>query len=56
MKRLFVFLTLLFLFTCSPEQAVEVGKIDWQTISLGEAQSQARESGKLLLVYFYTDG
>ncbi|MCD6205971.1 MAG: hypothetical protein J7L22_09940 [Candidatus Marinimicrobia bacterium] len=56
MKRILVLFSVLFLFACSAnKKTAEIGKINFQVSDFAEARSQARDTGKLLLAYFYTD-
>lgn len=56
MKRILVLFSSLFLFACSAnKKTAEIGKINFRVSDFAEAQSQAGDTGKLLLAYFYTD-
>ncbi|MFH2048178.1 MAG: hypothetical protein ABIJ12_01935 [bacterium] len=55
MKRVLIFLSILFLFACTAKKPAEIGNINFQVTEFSEARIQARDSGKLLLAYFYTD-
>ena len=55
MKRLLFLFLLFFLFACTSEKNAEVGKINFQVTEFSEARIEARDTGKLLLAYFYTD-
>jgi len=50
-----IIFSILFLFACATKKPAEVGNIDFQVTEFSEARIQARDTGKLLLAYFYTD-
>ncbi len=55
MKRILIYLSILFLCACSSKKDAETGTINFQISEFSEAQVLARDTGKLLLAYFYTD-
>jgi hypothetical protein len=56
MKHTFLLIILLFLGACSAKKVEEQpGRINFKVTEFEEARIEARDSGRLLLAYFYTD-
>lgn len=56
MKHTFLLFLLIFLSTCSQKKVEEEpGQINFKVTEFEEARIEARDSGRLLLAYFYTD-
>lgn len=55
MQRTLFILVLFLLLACSARKEAETGKINFQVAEFSEARVQARDTGKMLLAYFYTE-
>jgi len=56
MKHTILLFLLIFLSTCSQKKVEEEpGQINFKVTEFEEARIEARDSGRLLLAYFYTD-
>jgi len=55
MKRILILFSIFFLFACTAKKPVEIGNINFQVTEFNEARIQARDTGRVMLAYFYTD-